>query len=186
MDTLAILQNKSYIKHTNSSLSIKPLRYLYFAACRASYCAYTVRSYQWISWTSIQDSPRMRKDSIWLRVLLWGCGIKPWTTNRLALNFLYLVHNDSHASTLSGEEPPRKRLRRMPCPCIACDGKERDHRTIQSHLTLMDSLQDNAITTSQPHLNQSTSDFLGDTPAQSTGAQDDTQLSAMPTDMTEE
>ena len=33
-------------------------------------------------------------------------------------------------------EPPSKRIRRMPCPCRACLGKERDHWTVQSHLAL--------------------------------------------------
>ena len=32
------------------------------------------------------------------------------------------------------EEPPAKRSRRMPCPCNRCKGKERDHRTVFSHL----------------------------------------------------
>lgn len=77
----------------------------------------------------------------------------------------------------------------MPCPCIACDGKERDHRTIQSHLTLMDSLQETSTPTtitSQPNLSHNTSNF--DTPDQATGTptQDDTSSSTMLTDITEE
>lgn len=34
-------------------------------------------------------------------------------------------------------EPPPKRIRRMPCPCSACLGKERDYRTVQSHTSHM-------------------------------------------------
>ena len=86
--------------------------------------------------------------------LFRGRGAKPWA--RLAINFYTLVcfcHNDSPACTVSSDEPPRKRLRQMPCPCIACDGKEWDHRIIQSHLTLMDSLQENLTPTT------TTSDF---------------------------
>jgi hypothetical protein len=57
-------------------------------------------------------------------------------------------------------------------PCIACDGKERDHRTIQSHLTLMDSLQETSTpttTNSQPNLSCSTNNSDTPDPDQATG-----------------
>ena len=87
-----------------------------------------------------------------------------------------------------GGEPPRKRNCRMPCPCIACDGKERDHRTRQSHLTLTNSLQENENPTTTSHLQfyPNAGNFQEDTP-QSTDAQTaDTPSSAVPTGMTNE
>ena len=124
-----------------------------------------------------------------LAYLFWGRGIKPWTTNWLAQTLLKLIQNDSLASTLTGGEPPRKRNRRMPCPCIACDGKERDHRTIQSHLTLTNSLQENenpTTTTSHPQFHPNASNFQEDTPQSTDAHTADTPSSAVPTGMTNE
>ena len=38
-------------------------------------------------------------------------------------------------------EPASKRIRRMACPCDDCNGRERDHRTVQKHMKIMASQQ---------------------------------------------
>ena len=44
-------------------------------------------------------------------------------------------------------EPPQKRHRTAKCPCLLCDGRERDYRNVESHLrtiyepTIIDSIE---------------------------------------------